>query len=337
MKVDKLAIISNVFSGCGRDYVLNTTSQIFEILKDQVSEILVGPGDMGETVCKAGNVAVVGSDQTKTRMDTIVTTRDMVAAGAELFVIISGDGTFNDALEGMKSVDSTVPIFGFAAGQFSTLYSYRKHDPFVSMRGEVVPFAIEDLHTADVMGMVCRVNGKITGYGFFWITLSNILAYNDPGKGIITIDAAAYIDGKVQEVSKGTPIECADTCIRLESEHLGSIVLAKGEECTRPVVAHLVPEINQVMAGGFGAMVELMGFHGVAYCVPGAKFDIFPSPAEFPIQTKSLAFYEGDQVIITGVNENSVLQADSTAIMKLCPTDKLSVEVVRNLGKKAFI
>jgi predicted polyphosphate/ATP-dependent NAD kinase len=36
----------------------------------------------------------------------------MVRKGTELFVIFSGDGTHNDAVQGVKSVGVTLPIFG---------------------------------------------------------------------------------------------------------------------------------------------------------------------------------------------------------------------------------
>lgn len=53
-----------------------------------------------------------GSDATGTRADTLVTTREMVAAGADLLVIVAGDGTYNHALAGMRMVGANVPIFG---------------------------------------------------------------------------------------------------------------------------------------------------------------------------------------------------------------------------------
>jgi predicted polyphosphate/ATP-dependent NAD kinase len=52
-----------------------------------------------------------------TRQDTLDTTQAMIAAGADLIVIVSGDGTYNDALAGMKAVGVTLPIFGIAAGR----------------------------------------------------------------------------------------------------------------------------------------------------------------------------------------------------------------------------
>ena len=104
MNPDRIAIISNPYSGSGKEKVLELTRQAFDCLHSQVSEIMVGPGDMGEVVCKSNNVKVVGQNSARSRLDTIETTKQMVDRGAELFVIISGDGTYNDALEGMKSI-----------------------------------------------------------------------------------------------------------------------------------------------------------------------------------------------------------------------------------------
>ena len=56
MNPDCIAIISNPYSGSGREKVLELTHQAFECLDPQVSEIMVGPGDMGEPVCKGNNV-----------------------------------------------------------------------------------------------------------------------------------------------------------------------------------------------------------------------------------------------------------------------------------------
>ena len=84
-------------------------------------------------------------------------------------------------------------------------------------------------------------------------------------------------------------------------------------------------------------MAEAMGFHGVAYYFPNAKFMFMPTPDMFPIDTRSLAFFAGDQVIFTNVKDDSVLCVDSTAICKISSKDVLTVDVVLDLGKKAVM
>lgn len=335
MDVNRIAILSNVYSGSGRDRVLELTRQAFDCLVPQVSEVLVGPGDMGEAVCSGDKVRVVGQDSTRTRQDTIETARQMSDMGAELFVIISGDGTCNDALEGMKSVDATLPIFGIAAGRFNVIFPKRKHDPFISMRGDFRPFNIKDLVVEDVMGMVSRVNDQIVSYGFFWVTVANAVAHSDADDNLVFIDAARYIDGEVIPVSDATPIATEETRITLLSAALGEVEIASGPEVSMPVVAHLVPEMNQMMAGGFGAIVEVMGFNGVAYYFPTSNIGLFPAPEDFPIETKSVAFFAGDEVRYTGLKNRAVLQADSTAICTLTPEDVVTVTIDMTLGKKA--
>src|SRR5262245_39861036 len=100
MDAKRIGLLSNPYAGTGRDNVLAVAREAYAILSGQ-AEILVGPGDMGQSACPDG-VTVVGQDSTKTRLDTIETTKQLVARGAELLVIVSGDGTYNDALEGMK-------------------------------------------------------------------------------------------------------------------------------------------------------------------------------------------------------------------------------------------
>ena len=337
MDVQRIAILSNPYSGSGRERVLELTRQAYECLESQVSTILTGPGDMGEVICQGSKVTVVGQDKTKTRIDTIETAKQMVEKGVELFVIVAGDGTYNDALEGMKSLGVTLPIFGIAAGRFNVIFPKRVHDPFVSMRGDFRPFWLKDLVVEDVSGLVSRINGKIVSYGFFWVNVSNAVAHTDANGNLAMIDAGQYIEGKVVPITGLVPVATEDTRILLASKVLGEIELGKGTGIGMPVVAHLVPEINQIVSGGFGMMAEAMGFHGVAFYFPNARFAFLPTPDNFPVDSRSLAFFAGDEVRFTNVKDGSVLCVDSTAICRISSSDVLTVEVVLELGKKAVL
>jgi hypothetical protein len=337
MDVKRIAILSNPCAGSGRERVLQLTSQAYECLSPQVDEVLTGPGDLGESVCQGHDVTILGQDSTKTRMDTILTAQAMVEKGAELFVIVAGDGTYNDALEGMKNLGVTLPIFGIAGGRFNVIFPKRVHDPFVSMRGDFRPFFIKDLVVEDVRGLVSSVNGKVVSYGFFWVNVSNVVAHSDSSGSLIMIDAAQYIQGKVVPRFEPVPVCTEQTRITLHSKMLGEVELGHGIDIVMPVVAHLVPEINQIMAGGFGTMAEVMGFQGVAYYFHQAKFAFFPTPDQFPIDTRSVAFFAGDEVRFTDLKDGSVLCVDSTAICQLSSSDVLSVEVSLDLGKKAVL
>jgi len=337
MDVRCIGILSNPYAGSGREKVLQLTKQAFDCLEPQVNEIYVGPGDMGEEVCKGKKVKVIGQNNTKTRIDTINTAKQMAENGVELFVIVAGDGTYNDALEGMKSVNTDVPIFGIAGGRFNVIFPKRVHDPFVSMRGDFKPFLLKDLEVEDVRGLITRINNKIVSYGFFWVNISNIIAHTDANGGLAMIDAAQYIDGKIVPITEIKPVATEDTQVVVQSKVLGEIELGRGADVFMPIVAHVVPELNQIMAGGFGAMAEALGFHGVAYCFPGAKFAFFPTPDTFPTTMRSVAFFAGDQVRFTNLRDNSVLCVDSSAITPVKSTDILTVEVVLELGKKAVL
>jgi hypothetical protein len=240
-------------------------------------------------------------------------------------------------LEGMKSLGVTLPIFGIAGGRYNTIYPQRKHDPLVSMRGEFKSFSLADLVVEDVMGILSRINGKVVSYGFFWAVVSNLVGY--PGKKgeSITIDAAQYIEGNVVPCTEPFSIASEETRITVLSEKLGEIELARGPNISMPVVAHVVDEINQIVAGGYGAFANMIEFQGIAYYFTNPKFRVTPGADFFPVETKSVGFYAGDQVRYTGFNEGSVFQVDSTAICKLSPEDVLTMEVVLNLGKKAAL
>ncbi len=337
MDISKISILSNVYAGSGKERVLELTRQVFECLEPQVSEIFVGPGDMGEVVCQGDKVVVIGDDSTRTRLDSINTAKEMVEKGTEMFVIISGDGTYNDVLEGMKGLGVTLPIFGIAAGRFNVIFPKRKHNPFVSMRGDFKPFLLKDLIIEDVPGMISRVNDEIVSYGFFWVTVANIIAHSDADDNLIAIDAGKYIQGEVVQIEAGAPIAKEETEVTLHSAALGQIELSKGPELSMPIVAHLVPEINQIMSAGFGALADVMGFHGVALVFPTSKIGFLPTPDLFPIETKSVAFFEGDKIHMSNLIDGAVLQADSTAIRQLAADDLLTVEVVLKLAKKAIL
>jgi hypothetical protein len=319
-----IGLIANPYAGTSRERVAELARAAYECLAPQ-ADVLVGPGEMG-----ADGGTVVGSNATRTRRDTIDTTRTMIAAGAELLVIVSGDGTYNDALEGMKAAGITVPIFGIAAGRFNTQFPKRRHDPFVSLRGDFRPFRLDDLVIEDVPGLEVRVGGELAGYGFFWTTISNALAYSDPDGKFMVIDAARMLAGEVVALAAPWPVATDDTRIMV-----GRTELARGASITMPVVAQIVPELNQILAGGFGAFAEFMGFHGVAYSFTNPAMPFLPTPEFFPVETRSAAFLAGEEVRITGLRDGAVLQIDSTPIRLVTASDAVTVQVVPALGKKA--
>ena len=153
----------------------------------------------------------------------------------------------------------------------------------------------------------------------------------------MTIDAAQYLDGKIVSREKPTPVATDRTRITIVSKQLGEIELASGPNISLPIVAHIVDEINQIVAGGFGMFANIMGFHGVAYYFTNPNIPFMPGPEYFPVETKSVGFYAGDHVRYTGLKNDSVFQVDSTAICKLSPDDVLTAEIVLDLGKKAIV
>jgi len=81
MNPKRIAILSNPYSGSGKERVLELTRQAFECLQPQVPEIMVGPGDMGEVVYQGNTVTVIGQNDTHSRIDPIETAKQMVARG----------------------------------------------------------------------------------------------------------------------------------------------------------------------------------------------------------------------------------------------------------------
>ena len=167
--------------------------------------------------------------------------------------------------------------------------------------------------------------------------ISNLLPYSDPQGKFITIDAAEAMKGEIIRSQGASPIANEQTKILLKSATLGDIELAHGPNISMPVVAHIVPEINQIMAACFGWMAEAMGFHGVAYYFTDPNIPFRPSQDFFPITERSLAFYEEDQVIFKDLLDGAVFQVDGTPIRILSSDDTITVEVVLKLGKKAIL
>jgi hypothetical protein len=331
----RVGLVSNPYSGTGRDRVIALAREAFACLAAQ-AEVLVGPGDLGASAA-GGAGTVVGTDQSRTRRDTIATTQAMIDAGAGLIVIVSGDGTYNDALEGMKAAGTTVPIFGIAAGRFNTLFPGRKHDPFVSLRGDFRPFRLSELVVVDVPGLEVRVGGELAGYGCFWAVVSNALAYSDADGKAMVIDAARMLTGEIVPLTEAWPVAGDETRIVVASKAMGEIELVRGNDIAMPVVAHIVPELNQILAGGFGAFAEFMGFHGVAYYFANRNIPFLPTPQFFPVETRAVAFFADDEVRLTGFRDGAVLQIDSTPLRALRPADVVTVKVVAALGKKALV
>ncbi len=330
--METVGLLCNPHAALGREAIHAITREVFRTLEGQVGGILVAPGEMGETVCPGGRVE--GQCGTGGRNDTIETARAMVRAGAEMMVIISGDGTYNDALFGMKEEGRVVPIFGIAAGRFNVIYPKRRHDPFVSQR-TFRPFQVNRIREEEVMGTVVRVNDEIVGYGFFQTMVANALGYSAPGGEFMLVDAARMLQGEVVPVADFTSTWTDASEVKVVSASMGEVTVARGSEVSLVMIAQVPDEVNQIMCGGFGAVANILGYTGVVNVFTNPGLNLIPSPEFFPIVTKSAGFLENDRVHYSGVREDSVVQIDSTPICLMGPGDTLTVEVVQALGKKA--
>lgn len=329
-----MGLLCNPHAGLGEETIHRMTAEVYRILEGQVERILVGPEHMGGRVCPGA--PVVGTAASGTERDSRDTARAMAGEGAEMIVIVAGDGTYNDALAGMKAGGEVVPIFGIAAGRFNTIYPRRRHDPFVSLR-RLVPFRIEDIVVEDVMGTVARVNDEVVGYGFFQTMVSNTLAYSDADNNLMTVDAAKMLEGEVVPISEYASTATDGTEIKVVSPLQGEIRVAAGKEVALALIAQVPDEVNQILCAGFGAVANMMGFQGVVNVFTNPGLTWAPTPDLFPIVTKSVGFLEGDRVHYSGVRDGSVVQIDSTPICTLGAKDVLTVEVVASLGKKAAL
>jgi len=332
--MEKIGLLCNPYAGLGREKIHGITSETYLILRGQVGEILVGQGEMGEEVCPGARV--VEAPGAAGRRRTMAAALAMANQGAEMIVIVAGDGTCNDALEGMKRGGKLVPILGVAAGRFNVMYPKRRHDPFVSVR-KLYDFDVRSVRVEPVMGTVARVNGEVVGYGFFQTMVFNCLAYSDPGGNLIFVDAGRMIDGEVVPIADFASTSTADTEIKVVSQSFGEVLVARGTEISLAMIAQVPDEVNQMLCGGFGAIAQMMGYSAVVNVFTNPNLALVPTPDFFPIQTKSAGFFEGDRVVYTGVAEGSVVQIDSTAICRMGPRDVLTVEVDRALGLKAAL
>ncbi len=332
--MDKIGLICNTQAGLGKEKIHELTTEAYRILKDQVGTVLVGPSGMGEAVCPGS--WVVGEAGTGGSRDTKETVKAMAREGAEMIVIVAGDGTCNDALAGMKEEGKVVPIFGIAAGRFNVIYPKRRHDPFITLR-RLYDFDVGSIRAEEVMGTVARVNGEVVGYGFFQTMVFNCLAYSDQDGNLIFVDAARMIQGEVVPITDFASTSTENTEIKVVSQSFGEVVVAKGTEISLAMVAQVPDEVNQIMCGGFGAVSNMMGYLGVVNVFTNPNLTLIPTPDFFPIVTKSAGFFEGDQLHYTGVAEESVIQIDSTPICLIGPDDLFTLEVVRSLGLKAAL
>jgi predicted polyphosphate/ATP-dependent NAD kinase len=87
MAIERVGLLSNPYAGSGRDRVLALARDAFACVATQ-ADVLVGPGDLGASAT-GGRGTVVGTDASRTRRDTIDTTRAMIERGAQLLVIVS--------------------------------------------------------------------------------------------------------------------------------------------------------------------------------------------------------------------------------------------------------
>lgn len=327
-----VGLMCNPYAALGKEAIHDITREVCRTLEGQVDRILVAPGEMGESVCPQGRA--VGAVGAGGRQATIETARAMVREGAEMLVIVSGDGTYNDALFGMKEEGTVVPIFGIAAGRFNVIYPKRRHDPFVSLRASR-PFRVSEIRTEEVMGTVVRVNDEVVGYGFFQTMVANALGYSAPGGDFMLVDAARMLQGEAVPVTEFTATWTETTEVKVVSPTMGEVVVARGDEVSLVMISQVPDEVNQIMCGGFGAVANMLGYTGVVNVFTNPGLNLIPSPEFFPIVTKSAGFVEGERVCYSGVREGSVVQIDSTPICLMGPGDTLTVEVVHSLGLKA--
>lgn len=272
------------------------------------------------------------------RDETVTTARLAYQAGADVLVVVGGDGTLADAALGILSaqqlltaggLQSQIQLLGVGIGttNVGALIAF-KGEEFLSAAPAQLNQWLHSLQPFNPQALVLRTAGKILGVGFNDCTFGFTIPATVDGQRL-DVDAAArmtgrYENGTVRPV--GGP--ATEVWVRRDQHPL---LVARGREVGQVVIGIVDDRyIGKAVAGGV-CLTALVGAPAALVVAdkPLTLINLGAGEIEAmePVTTNCFSLFIGDGAAVKGLLPDTVVCLDGNPLCKVSTEQEVTVEV----------
>ncbi|SMB89713.1 diacylglycerol kinase catalytic region [Thermanaeromonas toyohensis ToBE] len=305
-----------------------------------VTAVLVSEETVATAITREIGLPVVPLPVTSrgNRNETITAARLACQMGAEVLVVVGGDGTLADAALGILLAQKVLPVGGLAAKTrlLGVGIGTTNVGPLVAFKGEELLGAtvvqleqwLRALQPFNPPALVAEVADEILGVGFNDCTFGFTVPATVDGQRW-DVDATALLAGRHERGSVG-PIGGPNTEVWLRrSKH--ELLVGKGHKIGQIIIGTVDGRyIGKAVSGGV-CLAALAGAPAALVLAdkPLTRINIDASKLEAiePVTSQCFSLFTGDKVTVKGLVNNTVICVDGNPLSQLSVEKKVTVIV----------
>ena len=298
-KIKNIGVIVNPTAGAGSEFNENIALEAIKLFKkSNIIRPEIGKG-------REATMSVVSD----------------IAPEIDLILVVGGDGTMSDVAYTLFKENSTVPVLGIGAGSTNA-------GPLITIKASELWKLKDGFEVVETGGILASLNGKNVGLGFNDVVLGDTVLTTVDGK-VVQIGAKKFMNGIKEPV---TPEHAGSDISEVRIKRNGKTQVIHKGEFGQMFAAPLEERyLGKGLAGGTSLATALCLPAGIAISSePLINFSI--GADEFlemePVITKTASFREQDEVIVTGLRENTCLNVDGNPLAILSPEDEVKFHYI---------
>ncbi|QGP93882.1 hypothetical protein MGLY_33050 [Neomoorella glycerini] len=342
----KIGLILNLQAGRGpaynRSFVATLLPRLFSGLRAlmPVTAVLVPEESLAAIIARENNLPLVTLAITPrgNRDETVTAVRLAYQAGAEVLVVMGGDGTLADAALGILLAQKMLPAGGLKTKirLLGVGIGTTNVGALVAFKGEELAGAtaaqldqwFQSLQPFNPPALVAGVTDEILGVGFNDCTFGFTVPATVQGQRL-DVDAAAMMVGR-HEQGTVRPVGGPETEVWLRRNQQ-SLLVARGCEAGQIIIGTVDERyIGKAVAGGvcLTALARAPAALVVAdKPLTRINLDAGKMEALEPVTTRCFSLFTGDRVAVKGLLNNTVICVDGNPLSKVSMEQEVTVAV----------
>lgn len=325
MNLGVIGLIVNPVAGAGAERNLDLTCAALDNL--EWNAVLVGPAELGHAAAPEAQIIPIPALHGRAVSQWYA--RAMAAAGADLLVVVGGDGTMADVAAALAAMGSQIPILGIGAGSTNV-------GDLITCRGDSVGLLRDAQFVVQTLdALVASCNGEELGLAFNDVVIGATVVGTLGGR-VCDLDAVAFGAGE-RRVGRPQPVGAARALVK--KHHRDRVVtIAQGEEIGT-VIAGFVHHpcfYGKAIVGGV-CLTDLAGLP--AGCLisaqPLVRTQISRDELAVvePLRSVYVSLGDDEQIEVTGLGAPAVLCADGNPLAVLTLNDVVQIRVGRQAAR----
>lgn len=325
MSYQRVGLIVNPRAGAGSGVAVGRTV----IAALQPEHVITGPGPLGEDAARGrladtARLTVVDLADSG-RLATQRLAQEAQRLGAEVLVVVGGDGTMADAATALHALGATLPILGVGAG------STNAGGLVTLLATEADKLAGATTELAGVNALELRLPDGDTVLAFNDVVVSDTICGTLDGR-FVNLAAAAFMDGESVERAP-EPLRCPDASVTKLRADGSDLPVSEGLAAGSVVVGftRTGDVTGQALLGGLG-LSSAAGIPAAclisSFPVVHASMSVPCHAAMEPLQSAYVGLSEGEVIRIAGFDNGAFLCADGNPLHSLKTHDAAEVRFV---------